>query len=29
MLSKIKKVWSEFIKHYIIDECPKQYEDLF
>lgn len=29
MLDRFKIAWSKFIKRYIIDECPKEYEDLF
>jgi len=29
MLNKIKIAWQKFIKRYIIDKCPKEYEDLF
>lgn len=29
MIENIKKAWRKFIKCYIIDECPKEYEDLF
>ena len=29
MLDKLKQAWRKFIKRYIIDRCPKEYEDLF
>ena len=29
MIENIKKAWRKFIKCYIIDRCPKEYEDLF
>lgn len=29
MLDKLKQAWKKFIKRYIVDRCPKEYEDLF
>jgi hypothetical protein len=29
MIENIKIAWRKFIKCYIIDECPKELEDLF
>jgi hypothetical protein len=29
MIENIKKVWRKFIKYYIVDECPKELNDLF
>jgi hypothetical protein len=29
MIENIKKAWRKFIKRYIIDECPKELNDLF
>ncbi len=29
MISKLKQIWSKFIKRYIMDRCPKELDDLF